>query len=185
MTNFTEQPLSSRDVNSFKNFKDKATVGIENIQLPQVDKHVTTRHGIMLANTRILLPTEIICEVSSDLPVCRLPNSPEWLCGMTNLRGNIVPIIDLVLLLKLGRRVDDNLKLLFLNIDDEWVGMHSEGLPVLLEFMPDSKKAAKSCKIAQQLKAFVKGVYRAGDNDWYDFDLKSVFTWMRQGFNKQ
>jgi purine-binding chemotaxis protein CheW len=38
---------------------------------------------------------EIVVEVLSPLPVTPLPNVPEWLCGVTNLRGDIVSVVDL------------------------------------------------------------------------------------------
>lgn len=37
----------------------------------------------------------VVVEVLNPLPVAPLPNVPEWLCGVTNLRGDIVSVVDL------------------------------------------------------------------------------------------
>lgn len=146
---------------------------------------INTRHGIVLGSIHVLLPSDIICEVSSELPVCRLPNSPDWLSGMTNLRGNIVPVIDLMHLLNLGQGKASKLRLLFFKIEEEWVGIYSSGLPVLMEFLPEDNKAVKANKIAAQLKPFVKGVYYLNKTEWLDFDLKKVFLQLTQNSSTQ
>lgn len=39
--------------------------------------------------------TKSIAEVAANLPVTPLPNSPDWLLGLANLRGDIISVIDL------------------------------------------------------------------------------------------
>lgn len=40
-------------------------------------------------------------EVIAAQPVTSLPGAPRWLAGLTNLRGELVPVIDLAALLQL------------------------------------------------------------------------------------
>jgi len=42
-------------------------------------------------------------EIKGWLPVTRIPNTPEFVSGVLNLRGNIVPIIDMRCRFNLGR----------------------------------------------------------------------------------
>lgn len=41
------------------------------------------------------IPARQVAEVSQPLPVAALPNSPEWLLGIGNLRGEIIAIANL------------------------------------------------------------------------------------------
>ena len=41
------------------------------------------------------LPANRVAEVVRPLPVTSLPNSPEWLCGIANLRGTIISVFSL------------------------------------------------------------------------------------------
>lgn len=36
-----------------------------------------------------------VAEVTRPLPVAFLPNSPEWLAGIANLRGEVIPVLNL------------------------------------------------------------------------------------------
>jgi purine-binding chemotaxis protein CheW len=36
-----------------------------------------------------------VAEVAANLPITALPNSPDWLLGLANLRGDIITVIDL------------------------------------------------------------------------------------------
>ena len=43
-------------------------------------------HGFELLN---------VLEIVKEFTLTRVPNSEEWLCGVTNLRGRVTPVIDL------------------------------------------------------------------------------------------
>ncbi len=46
------------------------------------------------------IASRLIAEFSRPLAVAPLPNSPEWLAGIANLRGEIVSVLDLAKMLK-------------------------------------------------------------------------------------
>lgn len=45
------------------------------------------------------VPSKAVAEVTRPLPVASLPNSPEWLAGIANLRGEVIPVLNLPKLL--------------------------------------------------------------------------------------
>jgi purine-binding chemotaxis protein CheW len=51
------------------------------------------RYGVPLRN---------VIEIGMVLPVAPLPRVPEWLVGLANLRGHVIPVLDLGLLLDAG-----------------------------------------------------------------------------------
>ena len=137
------------------------------------DEDEYRRHGFKLGNTGLLLPKDMTSEVADDLPLSVIPNSPAWLKGMVNLRGNIVPIIDLTILLNMNSTPESNSKQYFFKIDNEWVGIYINGLPRLLNLPPDTKLDSFPA-MPWKLRPFVKDCYRY-ENNWLDIDLKAIF----------
>lgn len=64
--------------------------------VPEIDRYLTFRVGISNFGIDLLRIKEII-EYAS---VCDIPMAPDYIRGVINLRGNVVPVIDL------ARRID-------------------------------------------------------------------------------
>ena len=47
---------------------------------------------IMVAGNLFILPAECYCEVIVESSIASLPNSPEYLMGLCNLRGVLIPV---------------------------------------------------------------------------------------------
>ncbi|MEN4905198.1 chemotaxis protein CheW [Luteimonas sp. TWI1416] len=61
--------------------------------------------------------------------VTRLPDAPDYIKGVINLRGTIVPVIDLRLKLRLAQaRYDSFTVMIVLNVDDRVVGIVVDGV---------------------------------------------------------
>jgi len=52
-----------------------------------------------------------------------LPEAPEFVEGLFNLRGNIIPIVSLQERLGFDKKIDDKTKIIVCNIDDEKIGL--------------------------------------------------------------
>jgi len=100
-----------------------------------------TTHAVLVGDVGLLLPSGEVSELVEHLPVCKLPNTPAWFCGVTSLRGNITPLFDLhelfgVAVTSSRRRmivvgsgevsvsfwVDDMPRMVTLGIDDDMAG---------------------------------------------------------------
>ena len=68
-------------------------------------------------------------EIRSYDTVTRLPEAPEYIKGVINLRGTIVPVVDMRLKLKLGSAEFDNQTvMIILNVADKVIGMVVDGV---------------------------------------------------------
>ena len=68
-------------------------------------------------------------EIRSYDTVTRLPEAPDYIKGVINLRGTIVPVIDMRLKLKLGAaEFDKHTVMIILNVDDKVIGMVVDGV---------------------------------------------------------
>lgn len=71
----------------------------------------------------------------------RIANTPEFIKGVTNLRGHIVPIVDLRLKLGVGEaRYDASTVVIILNILKRVVGVVVDGVSDVVALAPESIK---------------------------------------------
>lgn len=84
-TNGKNFDLASLDLTNFTDFSDKSSSN------PQSEKFVVfSMDGELFA-----VSSQLVTEVVQPLTVTALPNSPEWLYGIANLRGEIVSVLNL------------------------------------------------------------------------------------------
>ena len=82
-------------------------------------------------------------EIRGDEPPTRLANAPAFIKGVVNLRGHIVPIIDLRVKLGLGEaRYDSSTVVIILNILKRVVGVVVDGVSDVVALAPDAVKPA-------------------------------------------
>ncbi|MNR82213.1 Chemotaxis protein CheW [compost metagenome] len=80
-------------------------------------------------------------EIRGYDPVTVIANNPEYIKGVVNLRGTIVPIIDLRIKLQLGTPTYDALTVvIILNLRNRVVGMVVDGVSDVTTFSADQIK---------------------------------------------
>lgn len=78
---------------------------------------------------RFALPLTQVREVIATQPVTSLPGSPGWLVGLTNLRGELVPVVDLTRLLDLPPSDTEPAHLVVVETDGGTAGVTADGAP--------------------------------------------------------
>ena len=82
-------------------------------------------------------------EIRGYESVTTIANAPEFIKGVINLRGIIVPIIDMRIKFKLSKvTYDDTTVVIILNISDRVVGMVVDGVSDVIELKGDQIKPA-------------------------------------------
>jgi purine-binding chemotaxis protein CheW len=64
-----------------------------------------------------------VMRIEKMLPLTRVPNAPPFVIGVCNLRGRVVPVIDLKRRLALPSRPNENAKIIISSIGSKVVGM--------------------------------------------------------------
>ena len=73
--------------------------------------------------------------------VTRIPDAPDWLKGVINLRGAIVPVIDLRIKFRLGSVTYDALTvMIILNLGSRIVGIVVDGVSDVTQLTPEQIK---------------------------------------------
>lgn len=92
------------------------------------------RLAVRVGNLHLLLAADAGREVILPLPASRLPHTPAWLLGIANVRGALVPVVDLVSAFEVDRNDLSRPYLLILGTGDDAIGLLVDGLPVLQRF---------------------------------------------------
>lgn len=81
--------------------------------------------------------------IENDLPVTRVPGAPAYIKGVINLRGNVVPVLDLRNKLGLQAAEDtEETKIIVVNVDDMAVGIKVDRVLEVIQFDKDRTEEA-------------------------------------------
>lgn len=153
-------------------FADSAAAG-NAVEIPPAAVLQTLRCGIRLKAASglvpVLLPVGRPAELRRDMTICAVPNVASWFVGMANLRGELVPVFDLLdyfgLAAPAPRRARE---LLLIGNAANAFALPVAGEPEVLRLSEDSAGAAPP---PPALKEFVYNALKSADTHWYDFDF--------------
>jgi len=119
------------------------------------------------------LPVENIESVVDKTDVTPVPNSKYFVVGLINLRGRIVPIIELTKIL--GMEIPDEhdyQNILILKMNEEEIGMYVDEVENVLSIDPDKLEKLQSKDSVYSDK--VKGVIKIENRLIVYLDLESI-----------
>jgi len=145
-------PLSSPGLDDLVARLDRLSSGDADL-IPRARSRRTSSEKVVvfeLGDSLLAVPLSAVLEVLSLPQVTPLPQSPDWLHGVVNLRGEIVPAVDLTGVWKLGLPAEPRLaRLIVVRSSDAatQVGLIVKrvvGLRPLTEFTPVGEAGATS-----------------------------------------
>ena len=131
------------------------------------------RYGFRVGGIGLLVSQDTVSEVLEQAPVYPLPNTPPWMLGLVNLRGNLATVFDVKRFLALeDNHAQEKRRLLILDQGDKAVGVLIDGLPQtaltrhILSRLPPLPAA---------LHPHVAKAYVHDDLVWLEFDHQGFF----------
>lgn len=125
--------------------------------------------GFTLAGRRFVAPMGEVSEILTQPPSTRLPGVMQWVRGVANVRGRLLPLIDLEAFfggsLTGGRK---NHRVLSLEMGDLYTGLIVNEVHGMQHFAIDTFDAAIPEDLPE-LAPFLAGSYRQGDEHWLVF----------------
>ena len=119
-------------------------------------------------------------EVLDFTTVTKVPRTPEFMRGVINLRGSVVPVVDLRLKFGMSRTektVNTCIIIVEITVDNETtiLGAMSDSVQEVLDLEPDHIEPAP--KIGTRLDTeFIKGMGKRDNNFIIILDIDKVFT---------
>jgi purine-binding chemotaxis protein CheW len=116
---------------------------------------------------------EDVREVLKTRELTPVPNTPEYILGVTALRGVMLPVIDLCKRLGLAPGVrDEKSRIIVVNPGEEEVGLLVDRVIGVLRIMPDAVKPAPDN--VEQGAEFLRGIVRRDDKLYILLDLEKA-----------
>jgi purine-binding chemotaxis protein CheW len=124
-----------------------------------------------LADEAFGVPLALVHEILRAGEIARVPDSPEYLRGVVNLRGKIVPVIDLRCRLALPAAEDTgSTRIVFVEAEQGLVGMLVDGVSQVIR-LPAAQIEQPSDLLADIKSDLVLGAGRLGDDLIFLLDL--------------
>jgi purine-binding chemotaxis protein CheW len=119
-------------------------------------------------------------EILDYVKITKVPQTPDFMCGVINLRGSVVPVVDMNLkfgMQKRERTVNTCIVVVEVKIDDSTtiIGALVDSVQEVFEIEPENIEPAP--KIGTKLKTdFIKGMGKQDDKFIIILDIDKVFS---------
>ncbi len=126
----------------------------------------------MLGQTRYGVPIDCIVEVTRVPQATRVPHTPAWVRGVTNLRGDVLSVVDLRTLAHLG--VEQEGRMLVARLRDGFsVALVVDQVSRIVS-VPAGAIAAPTASLQGYLAPFVRGVCEVGGRSVAVLDVEQL-----------
>jgi purine-binding chemotaxis protein CheW len=119
-------------------------------------------------------------EILDCIKVTKIPQTPEFMCGVINLRGNVVPIVDMRLkfgMEKSQKTVNTCIVVVEVNLEDETAILGALVDSVQEVFELDPKDIEPTPKIGTKMRVeFIKGMGKRDEQFIMILDIDKVFS---------
>lgn len=114
--------------------------------------------------------------IEKVLPLTRVPNAPAFVRGVCNLRGSVIPVIDLKQRLAIPSGLDEaNAKIIIVNIGKQTVGMTIDAAADVVSI--DSQDVEPSPTLVTGIDTeFIQGVAKISNRLLIILNLERILT---------
>lgn len=133
-----------------------------------------SRYGFRIGDLGLLLGARTLCEVAAVPAAARIPGTPNWLLGVMNLRGTLVPVFDLHALFELPAAERSNSAAgLVIDRGEHAVAIVIDDLPRPLRGL---NALAEQPPLPAGIKPFVTAAWIHEHEVWLDFNHRQFFA---------
>ncbi|WP_027625846.1 chemotaxis protein CheW [Clostridium lundense] len=112
-----------------------------------------------LSDEQFAVETAKVQSINDMMEITKVPNAPAHIKGLINLRGNIISLLDINLLLEVGREDKEQSNIIILNIEEEMVGITVDQVDEVLEVEENLLEKVED----DRKRAYIKGVINFKD----------------------
>ncbi len=142
--------------------------------LPAQEEAVELWNGIgfMVAQTQFVAGMGSISEILHLPKFTAIPGVRNWILGVANVRGRLLPIMDLARYFGLTQTTAKtrDKRVLVVEQDDILSGFVVDGVLGMQYFTADSFKPGAERKLPTSMQPYVSGKYVKNEADWHVFD---------------
>ena len=127
------------------------TVTLPPEQVAEEEPHVPTRRLLVfeVGGSAFACEMESFREIITPQPMTRLPGAPPAVCGLINLRGTIVTVVDGGIVLGRSAYVREQGLMLLVDFVDRWIGIGVDDVRDIQDVPIDQFSAADAAEASQ------------------------------------
>lgn len=142
--------------------------------LPAQDEAVELWNGIgfTIAGTQFVAPMGSVSEILHPPKYTSVPGVKSWMLGVANVRGRLLPIIDMALFfeIKSNSQKSREKRVLIIEHGEILSGFVVDSIHGMQYFSADSFQKDNSSYLDKSVQPFVTGAYKKNDSQWNVFD---------------
>lgn len=128
-----------------------------------------------VGSTRLLTVIGEVQEVIEPPPLTRVPGTAGWLLGIANVRGRILPVVDLCAYLGFEKNVpEEEWRVLVVEQGELLVGLLVEQSLGMMQFETGDADPQESVAVGNALDPYLRGAYRQSGRHWRVMDLGAL-----------
>ena len=135
-------------------------------------EHEQLRHGVTIGPFGVLLPRGVVCEVIRGSTVYPVPKTADWVKGLLNLGGNLVPVFDLASHFDATAEPPASPEILAVGKADQAVALIVDGLPKVASTRRPISHA--TLPLPDGIRNYVHGAFMDEENMWLELDLSGL-----------
>ena len=144
--------------------------------LPQQVEVKTTWDGVgfRLGEINVVAPLEQVREILSSAAISRIPGAKEWVKGVSNVRGNLLPILDLPGFLWGGMtKMSRQSRILVIQHQGINAGLVVNEVMGMRHFL-EEEYSGDTSSFDESIQRVLSGVYRQSGERWAVFDIHKL-----------
>ncbi|QGT99575.1 Positive regulator of CheA protein activity (CheW) [Candidatus Syntrophocurvum alkaliphilum] len=122
------------------------------------------------------VPIESVQEINRLLAITKIPEAPEFVEGIVNLRGNIIPIIDLKKRFFITESAQtEQSRIIVCDLEGTYIGIIVDAVSEVLKLPADSIENTNDV-ISSISSDYIAGISKIGDRLIVLLELENVFS---------
>ncbi len=143
------------------------------------------RYGYKVCDLNLLFDQTIPCEIIRSYSIYPIPNTHEWIRGLINHRGNLIPVFDLHALWSFKTRDETNPLVIF-DHGGQYVAIYLDAFPIALDF-DNAKESSfdQTSNIPSELSLFIKSIYSIESTIWSEVDFRGFMRYITKEYSEE
>lgn len=142
--------------------------------LPAQDEAVELWNGIgfTIAGTQFVAPMGSVSEILHPPKYTSVPGVQNWMLGVANVRGRLLPIMDLALFFGLdrGSQKHRDKRILIVEHGEILSGFVVDSVHGMQYFSADSFQKGVTSSLEESVRPFIEGAYQKNNSQWNVFN---------------
>jgi purine-binding chemotaxis protein CheW len=132
--------------------------------------------SFVLGNEEFGVDIKCVQEINRMLQITKVPNAPDYVDGVVNLRGRVIPVLDLRHKLGLPRKEhDNNTRIIVVEVNSKTVGFIVDGVKEVLRIPENITEAAPEI-VTGINSEYIKSIGKLDDRLLILIDLEKILS---------